>query len=148
MEGLGVRRVVLRTGVVLSKNGGALPRMALPFRLFAGGPVGSGDQVMPWIHIADEVGAIRFLLELQAPSGPFNLTAPNPVTNREFSRSLGKSLHRPSFMPTPAFALKMALGEMSTLALDGQCAVPTRLLELGYKFRFPDIDSALADIYA
>ena len=146
VETRGVRRVVARTGIVLSADGGALPRMALPFKLFAGGPAGSGRQWMPWIHLADEVGALRFLLEREA-RGPFNLTAPKPVTNREFSGLLGKALHRPSLLPAPALALRLALGEMADLILTGQRAVPNRLLDLGYKFRFPDLDSALQDIY-
>ena len=148
VEALGVRRVLLRTGIVLARAGGALPRMALPFKLFVGGPVGSGDQCVPWIHIADEVGAIRFLLESETATGAFNLTAPEVVRNRDFSRSLAKALGRPSLLPAPAFALKIALGEMSTLALDGQCAVPRRLLELAYPFRYRQLDAALKEIYS
>ncbi|MEJ2085798.1 MAG: TIGR01777 family oxidoreductase [Acidobacteriota bacterium] len=147
IEVLGVRRVLLRTGLVLSRQGGALPRMALPFRLFVGGPIGSGDQCVPWIHIADEVGAIRFLIENKDATGAFNLTAPEIVTNREFSSVLAKTLHRPNLLPAPAPALKLLLGEMSTLALDGQCAVPKRLTELGYEFDFSDLQEALHDIY-
>ncbi len=146
VEELGVRRAVLRTGIVLSTTGGALPRMLLPFRLFAGGPVGSGEQWFPWIHIEDEVGAIRFLLERESASGPFNLTAPNPLTNRDFSRVLGRVLRRPSLLPTPAFALRLLFGEMSTLLLDGQRAIPSRLLEEGYGFRFPKAEEALRDL--
>src|SRR6185295_10369130 len=107
VEPLGVRRVLLRTGIVLSDAGGALPRMALPFRLMAGGPLGSGRQWFPWIHLADEVGAIRFLLERDDARGPFNLTAPQPLTNRDFSRLLGRALHRPSLAPAPGFALRL-----------------------------------------
>ncbi len=147
VEALGVRRVLLRTGIVLSKDGGALPRMALPFKMFAGGPIGSGGQCVPWIHLADEVGAIRFLLGNDSASGAYNLTAPEVVSNREFSRSLAKALGRPSLLPAPAFALKIALGEMSTLALDGQCAVPTRLLETGYEYEFGSLGAALQNIY-
>lgn len=145
-ESLGVRRAVLRTGVVLSGEGGALPRMALPFRLMAGGPLGSGRQWLPWIHIADEVGAIRFLLEREDARGPFNLTAPRPLTSRDFSRALGKALHRPSLAPAPAFALRLVLGEMAEALLHGQRAVPHRLLELGYVFRFPEALGALRDL--
>ena len=148
VESLGVRRVILRTGIVLDRDEGALPRMALPFKLFAGGPIGSGEQCVPWIHLGDEVGAIRFLLENESLAGAFNLTAPQIVSNREFSRALAGALNRPSLLPAPAFALKLALGEMSTLALDGQCAVPTRLLESGYVYRFEQLDKALADIFA
>jgi uncharacterized protein (TIGR01777 family) len=146
VEALGVRRAVLRTGVVLATDGGALPKMLLPFRLFAGGPVGNGRQYMPWIHLVDEVGAIRFLLDSQSASGPFNLTAPEPLTNRQFSRILGRVLRRPSFMPVPALALKIALGEMSKLLLEGQRAFPHRLEEAGYRFRFPALEAALRDL--
>lgn len=143
---MGVRRVVIRTGVVLSAEGGALPRMTLPFRLFAGGPLGSGKQYFPWIHIADEVAAIRFLLEREQASGPFNLAAPNPPSNREFVRDLGQVMGRPSLMPTPSFALRFLFGEMSTVLLDGQRAVPSRLQEAGYEFIFPEPVAALRDL--
>lgn len=146
VEALGVRRAVLRTGVVLSDEGGALPRIALPFRLLAGGPLGDGRQWFPWIHIADEVGAIRFLLEREGARGPFNLTAPRPLTNRDFSRAVGKALHRPSLMPTPGLALRLVLGEMADMLLYGQRAVPHRLLEYGYAFRHPDPLGALRDL--
>ena len=146
VEELGVRRALLRTGVVLARDGGALPKMLLPFRLFAGGPAGSGRQYMPWIHLADEVGAIRFLLDSPGARGPFNLTAPEPLSNREFSRVLGRVLGRPSFLPAPAFALKLALGEMSKIVLEGQRAVPRRLQEAGYRFRFPSLEAALSDL--
>jgi hypothetical protein len=146
VEALGVRRPLLRTGVVLARDGGALPKMLLPFRLFAGGPVGSGRQWMPWIHLADEVGAIRFLLDHPTATGPFNLASPNPVTNREFSRALGRVLRRPSFLPAPAFALRLALGEMADVVLTGQRAVPRRLEGLGYLFRFPTAEAALKDL--
>ena len=146
VEELGVRRAVLRTGVVLARDGGALSRMALPFRLFAGGPVGSGDQWLPWTHLADEVGAIRFLLEHADARGAFNLVAPQPVTNRQLARVLGKVLRRPAFIPTPGFVLRLALGEMATLVLDGQRAVPRGLGALGCEFRFRDLESALRDL--
>lgn len=146
VEALGVRRAVLRTGVVLSDAGGALPRMALPFRLLAGGPLGNGRQWFPWIHIADEVGAIRFLLEREDARGPFNLTAPRPLTNRDFSRAVGKALHRPSLMPAPGLALRLVLGEMADMLLYGQRAVPHRLLEHGYAFRYPEALGALRDL--
>ena len=143
---LGVRRPVLRTGIVLSGEGGALPRMALPFRLLAGGPLGNGRQWFPWIHEADEVGAIRFLIERQDADGPFNLTAPAPLTNRDFSRVLGQVLARPSFAPAPGFALRFLLGEMADALLHGQRAMPRRLLELGYAFRYPEALGALRDL--
>lgn len=143
----GIRRPVLRTGIVLSNEGGALPRMALPFRLFAGGPAGDGRQWMPWIHIRDQVAAMQWLLEHSTADGPFNLTAPNPVTNREFSTCLGRTLHRPSFMPAPGFALRAALGEMADLILTGQRAVPGRLLAGGFRFHFSEIEAALRDLF-
>ena len=145
-EELGVRRVLLRTGVVLSREGGALPRMLLPFRLGLGGRLGSGRQPFPWIHIADEVGAIRFLMEREGARGPYNLTAPNPVSNAEFTRILARVLGRPALIPVPAFALRLAFGEMGDLLLTGQRAVPRRLLEAGYAFRFPDLEAALRDL--
>ncbi len=120
--------------------------MLLPFKLFAGGPVGSGRQPLSWIHLADEVAAIRHLLERGEARGPFNLTAPEPVSNREFARAAGRVMGRPSFLPAPAPALRLALGEMADMLLTGQRAVPKRLLELGYAFRFPRIEAALADL--
>lgn len=146
VESMGVRRVVLRTGVVLSPQGGAFPRMALPFRLFVGGPLGTGKQYFPWIHIDDEVAAVRFLLENDTASGPFNLSAPNPPTNREFVRHLGRVMGRPSLMPTPSIALRVLFGEMSTVLLDGQRAVPKKLQEAGFEFIFSDPVAALNDL--
>ncbi len=146
VETLGVRRAIIRTGVVLSNKGGALPQMLLPFKLFAGGPLGNGKQWLPWIHIADEVGAIRFLIENRQARGAFNLCAPNPLTNAEFGRVVGRVMGRPAFMPTPAFALRLVFGEMATVLLDGQRQVPKRLIELGFAFRFPSAEAALRDI--
>lgn len=145
-ESLGVRRPILRTGIVLTPKGGALPRMAMPFRLGAGGSLGSGRQWFPWIHVADEIGAIRFLLEREDAQGPFNLTAPHPLTNRDFSQAMGKALHRPSFAFAPAFALRLALGEMAEALLNGQRAVPKRLLEMGYVFKYPEALGALQNL--
>lgn len=147
-EGLGVRRAVARTGIVLAREGGALPAMSLPFKMMIGGPIGDGRQWFPWIHIDDEVGALRFLLERDAAGaeeaqGAFNLTAPHPVTNRELTRALARVLRRPGFLPAPGFALRIALGEMAESLLQGQRAVPSRLLELGYVFRWPDLEPAL-----
>lgn len=143
---LGVRNVIIRTGVVLSPTGGALPSMMLPFKLFAGGPLGSGKQWVPWIHLVDEVRAIRFLLEHESANGVFNLTAPNPLTNRELSQILGKVMKRPSFMPTPAFAFNLLFGEVATIVLDGQRALPKRLEALGFTFQFPQVQAALMDL--
>lgn len=148
VEELGVRRVLLRTGVVLDAKEGALPRMLLPFKLFVGGPLGTGRQWFPWIHITDEVGAIRYLVDNHEASGPFNLAAPNPVTNADFSKALGRILNRPSVLPTPAAALSLLFGEMSTVLLDGQRAVPAHLRRCGYRFRFPTVDAALEDLLA
>jgi hypothetical protein len=148
VEDWGVRRIVIRTGVVLDAKGGALPRMLLPFKFFIGGPLGGGRQWFPWIHLADEVAAIRFLIDKPQARGAYNLTAPRPLTNAAFGRVLGKVMGRPAFMPTPGFALKLLFGEMSTVLLDGQRAVPRRLLEAGFAFQFPDAESALRDILA
>ncbi|MCP4200343.1 MAG: TIGR01777 family protein [bacterium] len=145
-EPLGVRRVVARTGVVLAVEGGALPRIVLPFKLWVGGAVGSGRQVLPWIHLQDEVEAIVHLLEDDGAEGAFNLAAPGAVSNRQLAHAIGKVLRRPSFVPTPGIALRLILGEMATLVLDGQRAVPERLLERGYEFRFPEVEGALRDL--
>jgi uncharacterized protein (TIGR01777 family) len=146
VEGMGVRRVIIRSGVVLDNRGGALPKMLLPFRLFAGGPIGSGRQWVPWIHYDDEVNAIRFLIENEAANGPFNLTAPNPLRNRDFARAIGKAMKRPAFFPTPAVGLKLVFGEMSAALLEGQQAVPKRLQELGYEFKFSTAEAALENL--
>lgn len=145
VEAAGVRRALLRTGVVLSAEGGALPKMSLPFRFFAGGKVGDGEQYVPWIHVEDEVGAILQLLAGDH-SGPFNLTAPEPVKNETLSAELGAVLHRPSLLPAPAFALRLGLGELADVLLTGQRAVPRRLEETGYRFRFPRLAAALEDL--
>ncbi len=146
VEAMGVRRVIIRTGVVLSQDEGALPRMVLPFRLGVGGRLGSGRQWLPWIHLADEVAAIRFLIENKTASGPFNLAAPHPVRNGELSHLLGQVLRRPSVLPTPAFLLRLLFGEMATVILDGQKAMPQRLLQFGFTFRFPQAEAALRDL--
>ncbi|HSF17205.1 MAG TPA: TIGR01777 family oxidoreductase [Vicinamibacteria bacterium] len=144
--GLGIRTVVIRTGIVLSTRGGALKKMLLPFRLGLGGPVGSGKQWMPWIHIDDTVGAIRFLFEKDELMGAVNLMAPNPARNEAFSRSLAGVLRRPAILPAPAFGLKLAFGEMSEILLEGQRAVPAKLQEAGYPFRFPELKAAIEDV--
>jgi hypothetical protein len=146
VESLGVRRAVVRSAPVLSTRGGVFPLMALPFRFFVGGPLGSGRQWFPWIHLEDQIRAIRFLIENEAAVGPFNLTAPDTVTNAEFSRVLGRVMQRPAFFRVPAFALRLALGEMSTVVLDGQRAVPGKLRDLGFTFRFPTLEMALRDL--
>lgn len=146
VELLGIRHVALRTAVVLAKESIILRLMALPVRLFIGGPLGSGTQGFSWIHIADEVSAIRFLMENENASGPFNLSAPEPLSNAEFTRLLAKILKRPYWFPTPAFLLRFVLGEMSTLVLEGQFVLPARLQELGFQFRFPRAEQALQDL--
>lgn len=145
-ETLGVRRVLARTGIVLARDGGALPVMSLPFRMMIGGPIGDGRQWFPWIHNDDEIGALRFLLEREEARGPFNLTAPHPVTNLELTRVLARVLGRPGFLPAPKFALRLALGEMADMLLQGQRAVPSRLRELGYVFRWPELEPALRNL--
>jgi hypothetical protein len=141
----GVRLALLRTGVVLGP-GGVLPRMMLPFRLFVGGPVGSGRQVVSWIHRDDLVGLILFILENDHVSGPINATAPQPVTNRQFARVLGRVMGRPAFLPTPGFVLRLALGEMADLVLTGQRVIPKRALEYRYTFRYPELEGALRNV--
>jgi uncharacterized protein (TIGR01777 family) len=143
---LGVRQVVVRTGVVLMKDGGALARLLLPFRLFLGGPFGNGRQVMSWIHIADVVAAIRFLIESPQSTGVYNLVAPNPVTNAELGKILGKLMQRPSWIPVPGFAMRMLFGEVASVVLDGQRVSPQRLLESGYSFIYPTIEESLINI--
>lgn len=146
VEALGVRRPVIRTGVVLSRHGGAFRSLRLAFRAFVGGPMGSGRQWMPWIHEADEVGAIRFLLEHPGATGPYDLAAPEPVRNAHLARALGRALGRPSWLPAPAFPLRLVLGEFAETVLGGARALPARLLAAGYEFRFPSLDAALADL--
>ncbi len=147
VEAFGVRRVIIRTGVVLSKNEGALPMQSLPFKLFAGGPIGTGKQGYPWIHIRDEVKAIRFLIENPFAEGAFNLTAPQIVNNLQFSQALGRAMHRPSLLPTPTFVFKILFGEASTVLVDGQVVEPKRLIQAGFHFEFPEVGPALEDIF-
>jgi len=146
IEDLGVRRVIVRTAVVLSGRGGLFPLMALPVRLFAGGKFGDGRQAMPWIHLADEVGAMRFLLENENARGPYNLIAPEPTSNATFMKIIAKVLHRPYWFHVPVFLLRLVLGEMSVLLTEGRYSQPRRLLELGYSFKFPGLEDALVDI--
>jgi uncharacterized protein (TIGR01777 family) len=143
-----VTRVVLvRSGMVLAKTGGALPRLALPFRFFAGGPMGSGRQYISWIHIDDWVALVRWALTT-AVSGPLNATAPAPVSNADFARTLGRVLRRPAIMPAPAFALRLALGEMAdAMVLGGQRVLPAKAESLGFRFSYPALEPALASIY-
>ena len=140
------RVVLIRSGIVLDAREGALPRMLLPFRLFVGGPLGSGEQYMSWIHRDDWVSLAVFALERDV-SGPLNATSPEPVTNAEFSRTLARVLHRPGLLPAPAFALRLLLGEMAdALLLGGQCVLPARAEELQFEFGFRDLELALRSV--
>jgi uncharacterized protein (TIGR01777 family) len=139
--------VLLRTGIVLDRQEGALAKMLTPFRLFAGGPFGSGRQFMSWIHRDDWVSLAKWAVETPEVSGALNLTAPNPVTNADFARALGRALNRPAVIPAPGFALKMLLGEMAgPLLLYSQRVVPARALAEGFRFSHPELDEALADL--
>jgi uncharacterized protein len=143
------RVVCLRTGIVLEKDGGALPEMLPPFKIGAGGPVGSGRQYWPWIHRDDWVSLVSWTIGASSVSGPVNATAPNPVTNAEFARALGRAMHRPAFMPAPAFALRLLLGEMAdALLLSGQRAVPAKATSAGFTFKYPQVDDALRAIFS
>jgi len=143
-ESFGVRVCLLRTGIVLAKGAGALQKMVPPFKLFAGGPLGSGLQWMPWIHIDDEVGLVEFLLDRTDARGPFNGTAPNPVTMAEFSQALGRALNRPSWASVPPSVLALMLGEMADMLLTGQRATPDAALKVGFQFKYPHLADALS----
>ncbi len=146
LEGFGVRRIVARSAVVLAPSAGLFPLMALPVRLFVGGPLGGGEQAVPWIHLAVQVEALRFLLERGEQAGVFNLVAPTPTSNAAYMRAIATASHRPYWMPTPALMLRLVLGEMSTLVVDGRYSTPKRLLAAGYRFRFPTIADAMKDL--
>ena len=146
-ERLGVRCAVIRTGVVLGRDGGAFPKMITPFRFYLGGYLGTGRQWFSWIHLDDEVTAIKFLMENEHLKGPFNLTAPQPVTMKEFSKILGKIMHRPVWFNAPAFAARLAFGEMANeMLLAGQKVLPKRLLNTGFNFKYTNVKQALIDI--
>lgn len=148
IQSLGVRHVVIRTAIVLGKGGGFLRNVIPPFKMFLGGPSGSGRQWVSWIHIEDEAGAVAFLLEREDLDGIFNLSSPNPTRNRDFYRSLGRAIKRPSWLRAPGLLLRMLLGEMAEeLILAGQRVLPERLLESGYEFRYPDLDPAFQEIF-
>ena len=146
VEAMGVRRVITRNGMVLSSHGGALPLILLPFRLFVGGPLGSGKQVYSWIHIMDVANGIRFLVHNENAAGAYNLTSPYPVTDAEFGKTVSKVMKRPYYFPIPGFAMQLAFGEVAALVLHGEEVLPARLLELGYAFRFPRLFDALSDL--
>ena len=143
-EDMGIRTVLLRTGIVLSKDGGALATMLTPFKFGVGGVVGSGKQWMSWVSLDDVVGMINFALENESLRGAVNVVAPNPVTNEEFTKALGKVLYRPTFLPLPEFAVNLVFGEMGdALLLDSTRVVPKRMLEAGYEFKFTELEPAL-----
>lgn len=142
---LGSRLILARTGVVLAADGGALPKLALPFRAFVGGPLGSGRQVMSWVHRDDWLSMVQWAIETAEISGAINITAPKPVTNAEFARSLGRALHRPCWITTPGFVVRAAAGPVADVAvLAGQRVLPKKALGLKFGFRYPDVDRALA----
>jgi uncharacterized protein len=144
----GARVVMLRFGIILAAHGGALPRMAFPFKLGAGGRLGDGRQWMSWLTLAEAVGMIRFALTISGLAGPTNAVSPNPVQNAEFTRILAKSLHRPALFPAPAFALRLALGEMAdALLLASQRVKPSKLEQIGYRFAQPELKAALAEVF-
>lgn len=147
VEELGVRRVILRSAVVLEKGAGLMPLMALPVLLFFGGPLGSGEQARSWIHIKDWVSAVTYLIADENARGAYNLIAPTPTSNAEFTRILAKVLHRPYWFPLPAFLLRTILGEMSAWILEGRFAGPRRLTESGYRFQFAGPREAFLDLY-
>ncbi|MDH5479878.1 MAG: TIGR01777 family oxidoreductase [Nitrosomonas sp.] len=142
----GVRVCQLRTGLVIGRNGGFLQSMILPFKLGLGGRMGSGMQWMPWIHINDHIAICQTLIEHTELEGKFNLTAPNPVTNKEFTRILALALRRPAFLPLPAWLLKLLFGEMSQLLLNSQRVIPKRMLESDFQFKFTELESALRNV--
>ena len=145
-QDLGVRTVITRFGLVLGRGGGVLGQMVPLFRKFLGGPVGSGDQWFSWIHQQDQVRAFLFVKDHPEISGPVNFTAPNPVRNRELAKALGRALHRPSFMPAPAFMIRLILGEFGQVVLGGQKVLPQKLLDAGFTYLYPAIEQALEDL--
>jgi hypothetical protein len=149
LESLGVRRVVIRTGIVLGRNGGALPLMTRPFRFLVGGPIGGGRRWFSWIHLEDEVRAILFLMESEDAAGAYDLVSPFPVPQRLLAKAIGHALNRPSFFPTPSFLLRLLFGaKAGETILADQRVIPSRLEEAGFTFAFPDVRQALDDIYA
>ena len=145
LELSGVRRAIIRTGIVLDLKEGAFPLVLLPYRLFFGGRLGSGRQWFSWIHLKDEVDAIAYIIENKL-EGIFNLTAPNPVSNNELGKLISNVTKRPNWFPVPGILLRLLLGEMSTLVLDGQQVLPVRLIDAGYKFSFEQFEAALHDL--
>lgn len=147
-ESLGVRVCLVRTGVVLDRDGGALAKMLLPFKIGAGGRLGSGEHYFPWVHRADVAGIYQWLVKNEQASGPYNASAPHPVTNAEFTRTLGRVLKRPTLFPMPEPVLRLLFGEMAELLLVSNRMMPRRLLDEGFEFRFPELEPALRAILA
>lgn len=143
---LGVRVLKFRFGIVLGKGGGALPKLTLPFRFFAGGRLASGKQIMSWIHLEDVLGIFKFVIENPQISGPINLSAPYPVSNKEFVKTLGNTLGRPALIPVPEFALKLLFGKGAMVLTEGQETIPKKLLDAGFSFEFPELKDALEDL--
>ncbi len=147
LDALNIRRIIIRTaGMVLSMAGGAFPYMLFPYRLFVGGPLGSGNQWVSWIHIDDEIKALRFLLDADNAQGIFNLSAPQPVTNKEFGNAIGKAIHRPSWLPLPEPVFNLMLGEKAKILLASQKQIPDKLMQWGFEFSYPNLDSALHNL--
>ena len=146
VEAMGVRRVVTRSGVVFARGALLLNMFLLPFRMFVGGPIGSGRQYLPWIHVDDEVAAFKYLLTNQETSGAYNLMSPQPVRNSDLGHAISRVLKRPYWFPVPGFALKLVLGKMSSVVLDSWRCMPARLTESGFHFKFPDVEAALRDL--
>lgn len=146
VEAYGIRPVFMRFGVVLGKGGGAFPLMALPYKLFVGGTVGSGEQWVSWVHILDVIRAIDFVMKNENIRGPVNVTSPSPVKMKDFGQSIGTVLHRPHWLPVPAFIMKIVLGQKSSLVLEGQHVLPQVLINEGFPFSFPTLNNALQDL--
>ena len=142
----GVRVALMRFGVILGKNGGAMSKLIPPFKMFVGGPLGDGNQWFPWLHLDDLMSAVEFVLDHQEVSGPLNFCGPNPVRNRELAQTLGEVLSRPSFMPAPAFMIRLAAGEFGDVFLGSQRTLPDKLLNHGFSFKYPEIRGAIRAI--